>query len=666
MPYITLNKFGGIMPKRTPRRLGDLQAQTAENVDLRSGRLVPWKLPSSVAALPDANRLTIYKWRRNDSYEWLSWTHDCDVIKAPVADDEKDRIFYLDADGNMRVKGWDGYAQDRSCIIAAPSKVASYALADRFTWDTAEGKYCSTTRDETMKYLGIERTGDVFRIKFRLQGYKESASLSSFINFRLVLSGFNSGIAVSGSAVLGATAAWPAQPSSAQSTAYDRKLLVKTTGGDYIAEMVLTGIEEGALDTSDSLTDYTTSGTTHYVYSRDVTFVFDMNFTTSSVQYQYYVTTWVDDWGMESPPSVVSDLVPWYPGHKITLTWTDGAPAGQHILYRRLYRSAAGTNEDKFYFVADIAAATLTYDDTMVDADLGEEIDLLTSPPSGLGGMIVMPGGFVAAFKNRELYMSPPYIPWSLPTDYQLTFDHDIVAIAASGNDIVVMTKGNPYYVTGSHPELMTQTRLEIPQSCVAKRGVCHVGSLVIYPSPDGLVGIEGGQARLITEPYYNRAQWQALTPSSMIAEVHDNMLYAHMTGEFLILDLVNGFLTTTDQTCTGLYSDLEDDLLYMIQSFSITAWGQGTSYMTLTWKSKQFQLNRPWEWNTGRVFSDDYTNLTYNLYANESLVTTVEVIDEKAFRVPLRRPERIWELEVINDAPVTELSISMAMQHLR
>ena len=656
------------MPKRTPRRLGDLQAQTAENVDLRSGRLVPWKLPSSVVALPDTSRLTVYKWRRNNSYEWLSWAHQCDVIKAPVADDEKDRIFYLDADGKMRVKGWDSYAQDRSCTIAAPSKVASYAMADRFNWSNVTAKYYTPSRTEPMTYLGLERSGDTFRFKFRLQGYKTSVAPPYSTNFRLVLINDTFGMEATGSAMISSTtAAWPEKETSEMSTAYDRKMLVKTTAGDYVAEMVLTGVED-VLDTSDTLVDYTTAGssTTYYVYSRDVTFVFDMNFVTASIQYQYYVSTWVDDWGMESPPSAVSDLVPWYPGHKITLTWTDAAPSGQHILYRRLYRSAAGTNEDKFYFVADIAAATMTHDDTMVDADLGEEIELLTSPPSGLGGMIVMPGGFVAAFKNRELYMSPPYIPWSMPVDYQLTFDHDIVAIAASGNDIVVMTKGNPYYVTGSHPELMTQTRLEIPQSCVAKRGVCHVGSLVIYPSPDGLVGIEGGQARLITEPYYNRAQWQALTPSSMIAEVHDNMLYAHMTGAFLILDLVNGFLTTTDQTCTGLYADIEDDLLYLIQSSSVTAWGQGTSYMTLTWKSKQFQLNRPWEWNTGRVFADDYTNLTYNLYANEALVTTVEAMDEKAFRVPLRRPERIWELEIINDAPVTEISISMAMEHLR
>lgn len=665
MPFITLNKFGGIMPKRAPRRLGDLQAQTAQNVDLRSGRLVPWKVPGSVTTLPDSDRISIFKWRRNDTYEWLSWTHDADVVKAPVADDQYDRIFYLDADGNLRVKGWNSGESDRSCSIPAPAKISSIGWTDRFTFDTVTGQYCSTTRDETMTYLGLERTDDTFRFKFRLQGYKESASLSSFNCFRIVLSGFNAGVAVSGSAVVGNTAAWPAQASSAQNTAYDRKLLVKTTGGSYIAEMELSAVED-VMDTTDSLIDYSSGGTIHYVYSRDVTFVFKMNFTTTTVQYQYYVTTWVDDWGMESPASSISDQATWNPGQKITLTFGSNAPAGYHITKRRIYRSASGTQEDAFFYVAEIAAATATYDDVLTDAELTEKLPELTNPPSGLQGLIVMPGGFVAAFKNRELYMSPPYIPYSMPTKYQLTFDYDIVAIAPSGNDIVVLTKANPYYVTGSHPELMTQSRLEIPQACESKRSVCHVGNLVLYASPDGIVGIEGGAARLVSEPYYNREQWQALAPSSMVGEVHDNVLFLVGTQTFLILDLVNGFLTTTDQTATELYADLEDDLLYMVQSAAITSWNQGSTNMTLTWKSKEFQLKRPFEWNTGRVFGDSYTGCYFKLYAENTLVTTVTVQDKKAFRTPLRRPERVWELEVINDDAVTEISISMAMEWLR
>jgi hypothetical protein len=254
-----------------------------------------------------------------------------------------------------------------------------------------------------------------------------------------------------------------------------------------------------------------------------------------------------------------------------------------------------------------------------------------------------------------------------LPDEYQLTFDYDIVAIAASGNDIVVMTKGFPYYVTGSLPETMTQTKLMLPQSCVAKRGVTQVGPYVLYPSPDGYVGIQGGQAKLITEPFFLREQWQSYVPASAVADTHDNMLWVFMDNGNIVFDLTSGIMVTTDQEATGLFEDPEDDRLYMIQGAEITAWGQGATYMTLTWKSKQFQLPRPFEWNTARVFADAYAgNCLLRLYANDVLVTTITVLDEKAHRCPLRRPERFWEVEIVNNAPVNEFSVSHAMERLR
>ena len=74
-----LNTFGGIIPKVAPRLLPDNAAQVAENVWLNSGDLRPINAPSFEAALADTLQKTIYKWRRNNSFEWLSWPVDTSV-----------------------------------------------------------------------------------------------------------------------------------------------------------------------------------------------------------------------------------------------------------------------------------------------------------------------------------------------------------------------------------------------------------------------------------------------------------------------------------------------------------------------------------------------------------------------------------------------------------
>lgn len=61
------------------------------------------------------------------------------------------------------------------------------------------------------------------------------------------------------------------------------------------------------------------------------------------------------------------------------------------------------------------------------------------------------------------------------------TVAHDIVGLAALGQSLLVLTTGYPYLITGTHPSSMGMERLDIEQSCVAKRSISNVGGGVIY-----------------------------------------------------------------------------------------------------------------------------------------------------------------------------------------
>ena len=98
--------FHGIAPRIEPRLLsvrteegGGNQAVVAENTDLLSGILKTFNEPESIINI-GANKLSIFPY--ND--RWLSWETDVDVVKAPIAGDQYQRIYYT-GDGVPKVRG---------------------------------------------------------------------------------------------------------------------------------------------------------------------------------------------------------------------------------------------------------------------------------------------------------------------------------------------------------------------------------------------------------------------------------------------------------------------------------------------------------------------------------------------------------------------------------
>jgi len=677
MPIIGLNTFRGLFPKIDPRRLGQEDAQVAENTNLIPRNLTPFLEPATTQALTDALQETIFLWRRNDTTEWLSWALDIDVIKGPIYEDQYDRIYYS-GNGDIRIKGWDGGVSDRVASLPSPDAPTVSSKSWIFDASVVTATYKDTSGTYQLSLSGYERNEGVLKFIFHLASHIAGEAPWQY---RLTIPDTGDDPA---------SASTPTNLTDDPSDIYEDKIDLLLDGTKYATFQV----------TQIDYTNYQWDADVGngYTIPFDIEFTVNMNYERATNQFVYYVETFVDDWGMEGPPSRIdqataqnpapvtritssptdlyqkSEATEWQPGEVLNLALGGDTPGGYFLSKRRIYRSAAGTSEDAFFFLAEVDEDQTTYADSKSDAELAEPMPLVQNPPDGLQGLIGMPGGFTAAFKGKELYMSPLYLPHSYPDQYRLTFEFDVVAIAASGNDIIVMTTGSPYYVTGSHPEVMTQTKLMVNQACVAKKGVAAIGNLILYPSPDGIVAVENGSARLISEPYFDRTSWQALAPSSMIGASHDKKLFAFFTDDALVWDFDEGprSLVKTTQRVTGLYDDLEDDILYMIQSAEITSWEGGTDYLTAKWRSKEFQLKKPLEFNSGRVEADSYDNCVLRVYSKgvadvtAQLIITVNVIDGLAFRLTKARPERVWTIEVENDSPVTEIAIATSMELLR
>ena len=93
MAYFKLITFGGLAPQVSPRLLKDNLAQTAQDVNLDSGRLVPITEDSQTLVLSSSSRTSIFKY--TDSPErWLQFDEDVDVVPGPIAGDTNDTVYW--------------------------------------------------------------------------------------------------------------------------------------------------------------------------------------------------------------------------------------------------------------------------------------------------------------------------------------------------------------------------------------------------------------------------------------------------------------------------------------------------------------------------------------------------------------------------------------------
>lgn len=90
--------FSGIAPRLDPRRLGETNAQTAQNCDLRNGVLRALRGTTSTWALTKVGTIkTIYRFGQtltDEAQYWFHWVDDVDVVRGQIVGDTEERTYY--------------------------------------------------------------------------------------------------------------------------------------------------------------------------------------------------------------------------------------------------------------------------------------------------------------------------------------------------------------------------------------------------------------------------------------------------------------------------------------------------------------------------------------------------------------------------------------------
>ena len=238
-------------------------------------------------------------------------------------------------------------------------------------------------------------------------------------------------------------------------------------------------------------------------------------------------------------------------------------------------------------------------------------------PPADMKGLITAHNNILVGFFGNQLCFSFPDKPHAWPEKYRLTFDADIVGIAAASGYIIVLTEEYPFQVSGNDPATMVSARIDTLYPCYSKRSIVNMGYGVVWATHGGLAswspttGID-----LITKFVHDWDTWNdALDPTTLVGHYYDGKYFgSHSTKSFIFErdDKVGGFFVQIQYRFSAAYSDPQTGTMYYTigSSGDINEWdNQGETLSPMEWKSKTIVTKDYLNLGAARVVADYETS---------------------------------------------------------
>jgi hypothetical protein len=403
-----------------------------------------------------------------------------------------------------------------------------------------------------------------------------------------------------------------------------------------------------------------------------------------------YVFTYVNDLGEESAPSLPSSTVLRPDGVTVTVTTPTTLPSNVSSDYgiatKRIYRAATGNAGTVFRFLAEIPLATANYDDTLTDDELGEVLpsEVWALPPDDLEGILTLPNGVMAGFAKNQLCLSAQNYPHAWPVEWRLNTDTDIIGIGNIDTTVVIGTESFVYVASGNDPAAYSMSKSEVQYACVSKRSFAYLTGIgVVFAGPDGLMAVTGPTSvRNLTDSVFTREQWQALNPSSIRAEAHNDIYWMHWEsgsarGCYAIDMKATGFgVVQMAFHASAIYVDPIEDKMYLvldgddepdddllpvradppryIDGMTIFEFeGNQSVLMTFRYRSKLWLLENPAWMMMAQMKAADFDNIVLRLYGDGVQVDELVVADQTEFTLAEADEYESLEFELVGTSTV-------------
>lgn len=556
IPPLKVASFSGIAPIIGARKLPENMAQVAENVRLDSGEIDPWKQPKSQGIATKSAQGEILSLHRmvdaNGVDIWLNWTKDVDAVRGPIAGDTTQRTYFT-GDNEPRVTNLT-LATSGNDYPFASFKLGVSPPVTAPTVGHTGGTGGAISR--SFVYTFVTEWGE------ESQPSPASALTAGKVDGTWNLSNLET--------------AWlnTFSVSGASFSTNEATLTINDVRGLRVGE----GIEVNSVNPTGYNGTFTLTS---------------VNSGTNQIKY-----------ALSSDPGayVSGGVVDRVAEHNVA------------NLRKRIYWTETVAGETVYQLVDDIAAAT-TAVGVPGNATVGEPIPSADydQPPTDMVGLVKMPNGMMAAFRENEILFCEPYKPYAWPLKYRLATNRPIVGLAVFETTLVVATKGVPGVWTGTHPESMSEVSVDGQWPCTSKRGIVEMAFGVMYPSEDGLILISPSGSGVATLNVLSRNKFKEFFPYSIFATKRESRYYAFFKTDIgarlgFIFDRTGqgAILVSININASAAYNDEETGDLYFVNNGEIMKWDDGDNgFLNYDWRSKIFVTAQPVNYAAARVDAD-------------------------------------------------------------
>lgn len=437
-----------------------------------------------------------------------------------------------------------------------------------------------------------------------------------------------------------------------------------------------------------------------------------------------YVYTYVNEYGEESAPSPVSEVLDVDVDGKVTLGFnippmTDGYCDPESIYIYRILpvqdklppatpqevteiaigSAMAGDDPTDFYgivnsdafFVMEIPyreGAFTVVDDPNVN-QIGESLSTWESslPRADLQNIQMLENGSLVASEGKNLWFSDPwrYNSWNC----FMNLEDCIINFKVVGAHIYVTTDGHPYLI---ERDVNTQNndcaccrnvnRLVEPMPNVSSRSLVKTNTGVMWASSSGLVRMSGNEMAVVTNDTLRYDDWQTYFPHRFHGEYYRGKYFGFNGDDGIIFDVVDGMYTSAYENDSGKLTTLninpdavykaDDNKLYMSFDGDIFEWDTASEFMPYTWRTRLHTEAGLRNYSTMKVVFSRWlrtrrspTPVTVRLFAEGKLMFERQTFCSKPFRLPKGFDAINFQIEVTGTEQISEIHMATSVNEL-
>jgi hypothetical protein len=653
MAAVKIVKFLGEAPKIASELLPDAAAQLAFNTKLYSGDLIPYRAPFQAGSVGRTGTIkTLYALRTPGTgvLKFLTWLNDVDIAVASDSTDEEQRFYYT-GDGVPKVSNYE-----LATATGEPYPNNYYYLGLPLPTTTLTTSATSFTQKTTTSYA--RDAGNTATIITSAAHGLRTGNIVTISDFTTTTGKTFNATNVEVTVVDSTTFTY-FNPGSAVSTTADSAGRVSLAGNTQTRTYVFTWytpweeesiasepstalyIKEGqtvtvtGLPTATPSANYfvggvrlyrtlpSTSGTDYYLLKTlwfpIATATVSRTANVSRVKLQKHHNLVVDDrfklsgctdTSFNITGGIVTSVIDDYTFEyaqtaATTATTADTTGTLYHDVSENPPTSTARYWGDGSYSFTDDFDSTLLFDVLLTD-----DYD---PPPANLQGLTAVQNNILVGFTGNKLYFSEPGLPHAWPEKYALTFQDEIVGIAATAGYVLVLTEEYPYQVSGNNPATMAFARIDTLLPCVSKRSIVNMGYGVAYATYGGMALYNPSAGMdVMTKLIHDWDTWnEVLDPSTIVGKFYNGKYFgSHALNSFIFErdDRIGGYFVQINYKFTASWYDpLTNDFYYIGDALgNLFKWDLETQPLSsLEWKSKTIITKDFLNLGAARVIAD-------------------------------------------------------------